>query len=47
MDYNIRIKKAINDLKLQSRTNIVTTIKKWDIHCTTLTRRFQDVQDIQ
>ena len=47
MDYNVRIKKTIDDLKLQSRMNIVTTVKKWDIHRTTLTRRFQDVQDIR
>ena len=45
MDYNARIEKAINDLKSQSRTNIAATAKKWDVHRTTLTRRFQDVQD--
>ena len=45
MDYNVRIEKAIDDLKSQSRTNIAVTVKKWDVHRTTLTRRFQDVQD--
>ena len=47
MDYNVRIEKAIDDLKSQSRTNIVAIVKKWDVHRTTLTRRFQDVQDTQ
>ena len=43
MNYNVRIEKTINNLKLQSRTNIIVTIKKWDVHRTILTRRFQDV----
>ena len=47
MDYNVQIEKTIDDLKSQSRTNVVTTIKKWDVHRITLIRRFQDVQDIQ
>ena len=47
MDYNVRIEKAIDDLKSQSRTNIAATVKKWDVHRTTLTRRFQGVQDTQ
>ena len=45
INYNVRIEKTINDLKSQSRTNIAVTVKKWDVHRTTLTRRFQDVQD--
>ena len=45
MNYNVRIEKTINDLKSQSRTNIAVTVKKQDVHRTTLTRRFQDVQD--
>ena len=47
MDYNARIEKAIDDLKSQSRTNIAATAKKWDVHRTTLTRRFQGVQNTQ
>jgi hypothetical protein len=44
MDHNARIQAAIDDLKSQNRTNFAAIARKWNIHRTTLTRRFQGIQ---
>jgi ActR/RegA family two-component response regulator len=42
--YEARLELAIDDLAKQANPNVLATARRFQVHCTTLSRRFQGTQ---